>query len=1794
MIFFLLSSTVNGNSTCTMAAPDYSGYGAAFLAGGDSVFGARGVERSSPSPDRGNNLRPLTRDVVPRRSGPGAARNIRKFDTGRTFVPLSIAGGYGDDSKGDQIHELLFDHLSAVLGGGSILKRSLDIITRGLPDDQRYHGHYAVFHLTLRFEMTIPVNGVDYDVDGSYTSPSDVLSMPHVYELGPDEMPKNNSMSRLLYQYAASSCLKMTLAGLNLAFVDAGRDSSHVISPPTTTTITGWSLKVVFSEVGANDPFPYHHQKDALRLAKRGVLLHAGRVQAKLKQTRRVDVFSYRGAARIPRDGPLVGCKTKKMSHERVDVFHIGSTLSEFTISYAEQMHFVDVVGPDGYCLLNAVVSFSKLLGTVQVYNIGDLRTFVPSFNQKNPQVTNELLVSLSAWAGFPIVLVRKSTPGRYELVASSHASSSSDDVCYLLLRNGNHVCNLLLNKYRIVRAETGCLKKSRGAYTPRVGEKKQRAPAAKERCGLCRKQYTVHIGHDCVNRDLASSPVTAMDVKSDDEKIGDEDINDAVNRITRAVNTTIYDLDLDNMNELSAVCVSAPAGTGKTSVFTKTLLLELAKKDVRIVVTALTHLALSRIDVPKSVIATKNTPYSLFGINYKKLQIKPEQHKNIVEYFEKPTVIVFDECSFCGDKLWDLLMNQVFCYGNVKLVMIGDVLQLPPISRDVSRSRFFFESSAWRSIERVSYIGDSVFNFPFRFIGEDDPHTRFKLLGAMRTADLLSPCLGDYLRSKYLDSCQFFSDDGKVSIEDLLIRDYKENPGFKIVSTTNALRKQINEAFISCICLPGVAPLPFRAGGCATADGIVCGLRAGVPLITTQSYANEVDTGVEVTFTMWLTGGVMLCHRGDGQRVLIKKDDGLGYYPVQLAWCITIHKSQGSTYPGVRIIMSKAQYFGPGQLFVAASRSAGDVKYFVRMQNVTDDLKTNQLYAIDMFKRNLCADAVATNFQSSIVNYNGNGDAPSIRRVGPDGEDIPDTIDLTSNLLLSLKCKYTREKNPSTFVSVDAMPRVILSVSSTGMFGMESTDGSATVGGADQQYLIGARIDHELKKWCHDYNSAVDAYEASKTKQTKVGAVDAKRKAAIKGCFIGSLAAIKKARRPVLLICESLLGSSIMTILHTSMIFSESCNARGSRFSYRCRATNPDDPSPVSLVVYYDDVVCLRVLCITSLAFSGKKTLHSIAKSYGFKETTPVFNNNTQRYTRRLNEYNITAMKFVVDTLNKYLCGEQLQSLFDLPSPTITAACMYAMALYELPSKYIIPKYLVSATPLIKKGLLADDFDSCVIGGRIGTMPGMPTLFMSPMLKKTGFLDPVTGGDIDDAMYHMSDKVSDHRALYHFDVASCYPHIMKTSCFPTGNYRVDTLDHTWDISQEPGIFFVYCDYGNDNKKSANWCGGKVQDPDTGQWYTRYDTGVTYTGWISSIRLAVLEREGGHFSCALRIVRFDGKPARIYQALMGYYTDRRLSKDPTVSKLSKAMANKSFGLLGAGRTVRTIKYDFQSMGNDDLKALTNFYENHQAVSCFDVFNQAEGVTDMNIFGGAERGGPEDDVDPEELSWQTFNMVLVLDYMKLLLCELLGDDTCISMMTDSFVINHKGAQNVKRYLNIYPSVHTSGTLTCNYRNLRVSPMRGLTVCFPPKILAFASATNSSYAVLYMYKDDNGNRCTNTYVSGASCTFIQYWRWFLQARTQTDSDMKIPSIEYKRYSHTVLNCRKQIHPMCHYDSHEKPVMNTGIIESNVTLFPPVIDDGRGYYFSTNMTHDCNIKIDTSPQSLICVTPSEQLVL
>jgi uncharacterized protein YpbB len=305
---------------------------------------------------------------------------------------------------------------------------------------------------------------------------------------------------------------------------------------------------------------------------------------------------------------------------------------------------------------------------------------------------------------------------------------------------------------------------------------------------------------------------------------------------------------------------------------------------------------------------------------------------KSVIRNME---LLIIDEVSMLRADLldaMDFMMQTVRKksgpFGGVQVLFIGDLLQLPPVIRDVE----------WRTLKNY-YKGKFFFH---SHVVQQNPPLYIELSKIFRQTDDVFISILNNLRNNQIS---------KVDIQNLnqYVQpdfDLKANKGYITLTTHNAKADAMNAQALEDLEGKVVTYKPelvddFPDKIYPVEENLKLKVGAQVMFVKNDLSFDKKYFNGKMGFIKSLSSQEILVHFPDEnttievekyewQNIRYKVDENtkeieeevLGtfvHYPIKLAWAITVHKSQGLTFD--KAVLDVSQVFLPGQAYVALSR---------------------------------------------------------------------------------------------------------------------------------------------------------------------------------------------------------------------------------------------------------------------------------------------------------------------------------------------------------------------------------------------------------------------------------------------------------------------------------------------------------------------------------------------------------------------------------------------------------------------------------------------------------------------------------------------------------------------------------------------------------------------------------------------------------------------------------------------------------------------------------------------------------
>lgn len=381
--------------------------------------------------------------------------------------------------------------------------------------------------------------------------------------------------------------------------------------------------------------------------------------------------------------------------------------------------------------------------------------------------------------------------------------------------------------------------------------------------------------------------------------------------------------LQSESMRQLQAMTImmsganvflTGAPGAGKTYTL-KQFINRAQRAGKKVAVTASTGIAASHLN------GTTIHSWSGLGIldvlSHEDLQ-RLGTNERLIKRYNSTDILVIDEVSMLHGVRLDMinelakkLRGKDEAFGDLQVILVGDLFQLPPVSRGRADVDFVHMSRAWQELNpKICYITEQH--------RQRDNNELLTLLEAMRanTFDVMhQDILGARLEripNEHVVLTRLFAHN--IDVDTINQRHLAALPGNEYVfrMQTKGSKGKV-EQLAKSLLAPAELHLKvdaevmfvannFSEGFVNGSRGRVVGFKDGFPIV-------ELLNGreVEVELHSW-----SLVEDG-------KTRAEIQQLPLRLAWAITIHKSQGMSLDAAEIDLSQA--FTPGMGYVALSR---------------------------------------------------------------------------------------------------------------------------------------------------------------------------------------------------------------------------------------------------------------------------------------------------------------------------------------------------------------------------------------------------------------------------------------------------------------------------------------------------------------------------------------------------------------------------------------------------------------------------------------------------------------------------------------------------------------------------------------------------------------------------------------------------------------------------------------------------------------------------------------------------------
>lgn len=368
-------------------------------------------------------------------------------------------------------------------------------------------------------------------------------------------------------------------------------------------------------------------------------------------------------------------------------------------------------------------------------------------------------------------------------------------------------------------------------------------------------------------------------------------------------------------MSSGSSVFLTGPPGAGKT--YTLNEFVKRARRAGKTVaVTASTGIAATHIG------GVTIHSWSGLGIREELNQADLKRlgaSAKLVKRYNAADILVIDEISMLHGRRLDMvnalaktLRKSDQPFGGLQVILVGDLFQLPPITRGNEAMDFVYQSAAWQELDpKICYLSEQ-----HRQTADDG---LLELLGAMRSGEL------EQVHQEILQRRM----SAQPPAGHQLTRLYSHNIDIDSINSRH-LADIISDSKIYKMSARGsAAKVEQIARGVLAPEILELKLGAEVMFVANNPSAGFYN-GTRGQVTGFDGEAPLVKIAGNGRQIKVAEhswkleEDGkiraeVAQLPLRLAWAITIHKSQGLSLDGAEIDLSKS--FTPGMGYVALSR---------------------------------------------------------------------------------------------------------------------------------------------------------------------------------------------------------------------------------------------------------------------------------------------------------------------------------------------------------------------------------------------------------------------------------------------------------------------------------------------------------------------------------------------------------------------------------------------------------------------------------------------------------------------------------------------------------------------------------------------------------------------------------------------------------------------------------------------------------------------------------------------------------
>lgn len=373
----------------------------------------------------------------------------------------------------------------------------------------------------------------------------------------------------------------------------------------------------------------------------------------------------------------------------------------------------------------------------------------------------------------------------------------------------------------------------------------------------------------------------------------------------------------IDLMLEGKSVFLTGEPGAGKTYTLNK-FISQARTLNRRVAITASTGIAASHIDGQTihswSALGIRDPESIVKDHELDKMGWKPY----IADKYRRCDILIIDEISMLHDYYLDMVERACRMirqneqpFGGLQVILVGDLFQLPPVSRD-GLKHYAHESEAWKKADlEVCYLTEQHRQ------GADDQ--LLDILREMRSGDISD------------EHVELLNTRVQKTEDDSVTRLYTHNEDVDALNHRRLVTLDNRQRTFRMNWSGDKYRVSAMKRGILTPETLYLSEGAEVMFVANNFEEGYVN-GTRGRVVGFGSSGDPLVETQDGARIYVEEHTWRAYdeqgqieiasvtqYPLRLAWAVTIHKSQGMSLDEAEIDLSRA--FAPGMGYVALSR---------------------------------------------------------------------------------------------------------------------------------------------------------------------------------------------------------------------------------------------------------------------------------------------------------------------------------------------------------------------------------------------------------------------------------------------------------------------------------------------------------------------------------------------------------------------------------------------------------------------------------------------------------------------------------------------------------------------------------------------------------------------------------------------------------------------------------------------------------------------------------------------------------